>query len=272
MEETKIKIAALQMESVIGDIEANHKKVVSLLEQNLTEFCPNIIVLPEVWTVGWDCTEFIKSAEDFKNSETLELLKKLAKKYNCHILGGSFIEKDENEFFNTCPVISPEGKLIAKYQKNHLFSYYGCNEGSYVKRGENPKLINILGIKIGLTICYDIRFPEIYRAYRKAGADLLVNMAAWPLGREKHWLSLTQARAVENQCFMVALTQTGTLSDGSKNLGHSLIYDFNGEILAEIIKKEGIITAEFDTKEMLDFRKKCRVLNDIHQNYEVIEC
>ena len=260
------------MESVIGDIEANHKKIPTLLKEGLKGFSPNIIVLPEVWTVGWDCSKFLETAEYINNSKTLNLLQELAVEYNSYILGGSFIEKDGDNYYNTCPVISPEGKLITKYRKNHLFSYYNCNEGSVVESGKNPVLINILGIKIGLSICYDIRFPELYRAYRKAGAYLLVNMAAWPLGRKNHWLSLTQARAVENQCFMVALTQTGTLSDGSKNLGHSLIYNYNGEILSQIETAEGVITTEFDTKEMYKFREKCTVLKDIHSNYEVIEC
>ena len=115
-------------------------------------------------------------------------------------------------------------------------------------------------------------FPEIYRAYRKAGADLIVNMAAWPLGRKNHWLSLTRARAVENQCYFVALTQTGLLSDGSRNLGHSLIYDYNGEIMDELSESEGVIYSEIEKKNMYDFREKCTVLNDIHSVYEVVKC
>lgn len=272
MEKTKIKIAALQLESVIGDVDANLEKVRTLLEKGLRELTPNIIILPEVWNVGWDCKEFRANAESFSESKTIELLKEISKKYNSYILGGSIIENENNEFFNSCPVISPNGEIIAKYRKNHLFSYYDCNEGFYVKRGENPVIVTINGYKIGLSICYDIRFPEIYRAYRKAGADVLVNMAAWPLGRKKHWLSLTRARAVENQSYFIALTQTGTLSDGSKNLGHSLIYDYNGEVLDEIINSEGIIYAELDLKPMYEFREKCTVLNDIHTDYEVIKC
>ena len=271
MEKAKIKIAALQMESVIGRPDKNREKIKNLLSESIKDIAPDIIILPEVWTVGWDCSKFLESAEGC-DGESVTLLKEIAKKYNSYVLGGSFIEKDGDEYFNTCPVISPEGKLITKYRKNHLFSYYGCGEGNYVSRGENPVLLNILGIKIGLSICYDIRFPEIYRAYRKAGADLLVNMAAWPLGRENHWLSLTQARAVENQSFFVALTQTGTLSDGSKNLGCSRIYDYNGSILDEISEKEGLIFAEISTEEMNVFRNKCTVLKDIHASYEVIEC
>ena len=131
-------------------------------------------------------------------------------------------------------------------------------------------MVSINGVKIGLTICYDIRFPEIYRAYRKAGADLLINMAAWPLSRKIHWDSLTCARAVENQTYMVALTQTGTLPTGAKNLGHSLIYDYSGNIMDEIEEKEGGIRATLDFSQMYDFREKCTVLKDVHKDYEVI--
>ena len=107
-------------------------------------------------------------------------------------------------------------------------------------------MVELDGIKIGLTICYDIRFPEIYRAYRKAGADILVNMAAWPKSRKIHWDTLTRARAIENQTYMVALTQTGLLADGVENLGHSMIIDYDGNILDEIEEKEGGIYAEIN--------------------------
>ena len=272
MENIQIKTAALQFESVIGNFEANHKKLLGLLDKNVKGRSFDLLVLPEVWTVGWECSKFINSAEEVSNSRTINLLSDIAKKYSSYILGGSFIEKDGTHYYNTCPVISPEGKLIAKYRKNHLFSYYGCNEGSYVSSGENPVMVNIKCFKTGITICYDIRFPEIYRAYRKAGADLIVNMAAWPLGRKQHWLALTRARAVENQVFFIALTQSGLLADGSYNLGHSLIYDYNGDILDEITDGDGLIFANISTEKMYEFRNKCTVLNDIHKNYEVKVC
>ena len=272
MEETKLKIAALQMGSFIGSPIENRRKISEILEKEFYKgISPDVIILPEVWTVGWDCSKFIETAESL-NCETVSFLKQLAKKYNSYILGGSFIEQDGEAYYNTCPVISPEGNLLAKYRKNHLFSYYGCDEGSFVKPGENPVMIEINGFKIGLSICYDIRFPEIYRAYRRAGADLLVNMAAWPLGRKNHWLALTRARAVENQCYFVALTQSGVLSDGSMNLGHSLIYDYNGEILDELSEGEGVVYSEIEKSMMYSFRDKCTVLKDIHANYEVVKC
>ena len=265
----KINILAVQMESAIGDKFKNYEKILTLTENKITEET-DLVILPELWAVGWACDEFEKSAEELDKSETIEFLREFAQKNDVNVLGGSFVRKDGDKLYNTCPVISQKGELIGLYDKNHLFSYYDDCENKYITEGLNPTMVSINGIKIGLTICYDIRFPEIYRAYRKAGADLLVNMAAWPLSRKVHWDSLTCARAVENQSYMVALTQTGTLPTGAKNLGHSMIYDFSGNILDEIDTVEGTISATLDFSKMYDFREKCTVLKDIHKNYEVI--
>ena len=204
----KIKLAALQTEAVIGNRKENYNRVAELLKQLPDDV--DILVLPELWAIGWACDEFIKNAEDMgvNKSETIEFLSSVAQKYNVNILGGSFVRKKGGKYYNTCPVINRKGELIATYDKNHLFSYYDDCENKYITEGENSVIVNIEGVKIGLSICYDIRFPEIYRAYRKAGADILVNMAAWPLSRKIHWDSLTCARAVENQTYMVALTHT----------------------------------------------------------------
>lgn len=265
----KIKVLAVQMESAIGDKYKNFEKVLTLVENGISSDV-DMVILPELWTIGWACDEFPKNAEPI-NGETTEFLSELAQTYKVNILGGSFVCKDGGKLYNACPVINREGELIATYNKNHLFSYYDDCENKYITEGKNPVIVDIDGVKTGLSICYDIRFPEIYRAYRKAGADILVNMAAWPLSRKIHWDALTCARAVENQSYMIALTQTGTLPTGAKNLGHSLIYDFSGNILSEIDIKEGVISAELDLSQMYDFRDKCTVLKDIHPSYEVIQ-
>ena len=203
-------------------------------------------------------------------SYSIKMLKNIAKKYSVNIIGGSFIQKGINgELFNTSPVINRYGELVCTYDKNHLFSYYGSNEGSYISVGKNPVLVELDGVKIGLTICYDIRFPEIYRAYRKAGADILVNMAAWGSNKKIPWDTMTTSRAVENQTYFVALTQTGDIINGS-NLGHSMILDYNGNILSEIEQKEAGIYAKIDLEEMYEFRDKCKILEDIKESYEVI--
>lgn len=266
--EKRLKILAVQVCSKIGDKRANYSKILELIESNIKQDT-DILVLPEVWTVGWKPAIFKDSAEDLDNSETVDFLSSIAKKYNTNIIGGSFITKKQNKYYNTCPVISRKGELIATYDKMHLFSYYGCAEGSYVESGQNPVLINIEGVKIGLTICYDIRFPEIYRIYRKAGADVFINMAAWPMTRRVHWEVLTEARAIENQCYMVALTQSGLIEGNERNLGHSMIIDSKGEVISEITKDEGTMFAEIKFNEMYKFREKCTVLLDIHDSYDV---
>ena len=266
---TKIDILAIQMGSLIGDLDANIKKVKNLLINHLEKRSADIVILPEVWTVGWDCQSFPNSAESFSNSKALEMLQSIAKDYSINIIGGSIIErKSDNTLSNTCPVISRNGELLCKYEKNHLFSYYGCAEGDYIAAGKNPVLVNLDGVQVGLTICYDIRFPEIYRAYRKAGADLLVNMAAWGADKKIAWDSMTTSRSVENQTYFVALTQTGKLRNGA-NLGHSMIIDYKGEIISEVNKDEAGIYATLDIEEMYQFREKCKILNDIKKSYEV---
>lgn len=264
---TKVRLLAIQMGSVIADLKANIEKVECLLEKELIRYAADFVFLPEVWTSGWDCPSFEKCAEDINNSESIKMLQRIAKKYSVNIIGGSIILKGMT---NSCPVINRQGELVCTYDKNHLFSYYGCEEGKFITRGKNPVMVELDGVKLGLTICYDIRFPEIYRAYRKAGADILVNMAAWGASKKIPWDSMTTSRAVENQSYFVALTQTGVLKDGTGNLGHSMILDYKGDVLSEINQIEGGIFAEVNLDEMYEFRDKCRVLDDIKDSYEVI--
>ncbi|MFQ8626524.1 MAG: nitrilase-related carbon-nitrogen hydrolase [Candidatus Gastranaerophilaceae bacterium] len=268
--EKKLNISAIQMCSKVGDKKANFEKVSDLILRDITSET-DVIVLPEVWTVGWSPKHFRESAEKINSSETVNFLSETAKKYNSWVIGGSFIEKDDaGNYYNTCPVINRSGELICKYSKNHLFSYYGCDEGKFITTGNNPVMVDIEGIKTGLTICYDIRFPEIYRAYRKAGADLFINCAAWGLNKPVPWECMTRCRAVENQTFMVALTQSGYIENGEWNIGHSRLIDFKGESLTEIKdQKEGAMTASLYFNEMYEFRDKCTCIKDIKETYEV---
>ena len=159
--------------------------------------------------------------------------------------------------------------MIASYNKNHLYSYYGCDEGSYITPGNNLVMVNLDGVNFGLSICYDIRFPEVYRAYAKAGADILVNCAAWGSKKSLQWETMTKSRAIENQCFMVALTQSGEIENGEHNLGESRIIDYNGNELVSIMSGEGIVCTKIYLEDMYDFRQKAPILNDIKNNYEV---
>lgn len=258
-----VKIAILQMSSVIGEVESNCNKIKNIMYKEFDN--ADVLVLPEVWTVGWSCKNFQKSAL----TPVTDFLANLAKEYDVNIIGGSYISKRGDKYYNTCPVFERSGKMIAEYDKNHLFSYYGCNEGDFITAGTNPVIVELDDVKFGLTICYDIRFPEIYRAYRKAGADVLVNCAAWGASKPIPWEMMTKSRAIENQCYMIALTQSGYIENGEYNLGQSRIIDYKGEELSSIMNGEGITTAELNLDEMYNFREKCTILNDIKENYEV---
>ena len=271
-ESKKIKIAAVQMSAVAGKCVLNRTKLQKIIEEN-SEIIKksDLLVLPEVWTVGWSCEDFIDSAEKADNSETIQFLSEIAKNYDINILGGSFIlQNDDKKYYNTCPVINRKGELVTTYSKMHLYSYCGCTEGSFITTGKNPVLVDIEGVKIGLTICYDIRFPEIFRAYRAAGADLLVNMAAWGLAKPIPWETLTRARAIENQAYMIALTQSGVIKGDDWNIGHSRIFDYLGETIAEIKdQKEGVMYCEINFDKMYHYRHNCTILKDVHEQYKV---
>ncbi|MBR1425339.1 hypothetical protein IJ579_07240 [bacterium] len=267
METKTVKISLLQMGSELGDVEQNCDKVKVLCE-HLTE-PTDVLVLPEVWTVGWACRYFRKTAQKISNSSVIDFLSSIARKYNTNIIGGSFIVKDGEDFYNTCPVLNREGNLVATYSKNHLYSYYGCDEDKYVTAGKDPVMVELDGVKFGLTICYDIRFPEIYRAYAKEGADILVNCAAWGAKKAVAWEMMTKSRAIENQCYMLALTQSGYIEDEQYNLGESRIIDYKGDEVNSLMKGEGIITSNLNLQEMYDFRAKSPILGDIKSSYEV---
>lgn len=267
---SELKVSALQLNSVIGNKQANIEKVHNFVTQNI-EQNTDVLILPEVWTVGWACDEFAKSAEHIENSSVIRFLSKLAQKYNIYIIGGSFIRKgDDGNLYNSCPIFDRNGKLIALYDKNHLYSYCGCNEGSFITAGNNGVIVDIDGIKTGITICYDIRFPEIYREYRKHDVKLFVNAAAWGLSKPIPWEVLTKARAIENQAYMVALTQCGPIDIKNWNIGHSRIIDYLGETVCEIKdQKERLMTYKISFDKMDEYRKECTILNDIKNKYEV---
>ena len=262
-----VNILIVQMQSVLGEKEKNFAKIRKLLSE-YKNVKSDLIILPELFATGWYCDIYEKVAEREENSQTLDFIRSIAKEHKSNVIGGSFVRKDdEGKIRNTCPVFDREGNLIAKYDKMHLYSYLGDTENLHSTAGEKPVIANTDIGKIGLTICYDIRFPEIYRCYAYGGADLLVNVAAWPKSRKVHWETLTRARAIENQSFMVAVSQTGEIQNGVYNLGHSAVYNPLGETVASAGEEETVIEAKINFDEMKNLRENVKTLSDRHNQY-----
>ena len=136
------------------------------------------------------------------------------------------IEKDGKNYFNTLVHLDPNGKLKTKYRKIHPFSY--STENKYYKAGKSPVITKISGMKIGLSICYDLRFPELFRFYAKAKVDLIINIANWPDTRIEHWRTLLKARAIENQCYVAGVNRVGDDPKLHYN-GYSSVFDPMGK-------------------------------------------
>ncbi|MFQ5519537.1 MAG: carbon-nitrogen hydrolase family protein, partial [Mariprofundus sp.] len=215
---------------------------------------------------GGDDAEKRNMAEDQEHSVVLQFLSQQAASLNMSIVGGSLLLKGEDKRLrNACPVFDAAGQLLTVYDKIHLFDmdYQGeCyRESALIEPGSSPASIRLGECKAGLSICYDLRFPELYRTYADDGCDLLCNVAAFTAATGRaHWQTLLQARAIENQCFVLASAQTGMHPDGRQTWGHSMIIDPWGEVISELADGEGVIMVDLSKKRLNQVRKSMPVL------------
>mgnify|MGYP001025203516 FL=1 len=263
-----IKITLVQNNAKLADKSYNFQNIEKLLSQNLKE-ATDIIVLPELFAIGWGCDCFEAQKEVGFDSETCNFLKKIAKKYNSNVLGGSFVRVDEcGSLKNTMPIFNRNGELVEYYDKMHLYSYLGDTENKHIRNGEVVKVVKLDVCSLGVSICYDIRFPEVFRQLALNGASILFNCAAWPKSRKDHYITLAKARAIENQSYFVALTQVGLIKNEIYNLGNSLCVDPLGKVLFEMDENvEDVKTFEIDLKKQYDLRNEVKTLKDIHKEY-----
>ncbi len=267
----KVKLLLVQLEAIAGDIDKNILKVEHLLK-NSGYTNSDIIVLPELWTSGWDCPNFHKVSEELTTSKTYKFLKQTAVKYNSNVIGGSAIlHKNGQKDRNTCIILDRKGNIITTYDKYHLFSHRGEAEGSYLEEGDTPVIAKTDAGKIGISICYDIRFPEMFRLYAFNGVDYIVNMAAWPKSFIDEYTTLSKARAIENQLYFVSSCLTGKINESFNFSGHSFVTDYKGRIVAKLAEEEKVLYAELDIDEMNQYRKQMPILKDTKPKYQILE-
>lgn len=251
-----MKIACVQMDIAFGEPEKNYQQVM----EYLTEAANNgaeTIVLPEMWNTGYALTELEILADS--TNRTVELLKGFAKEHAVNIVGGSVSTKKKDGFYNTMLVVNKTGELVSEYDKAHRFGL--MDEHIHLEEGDSLGTFELDNMVCGGVICYDIRFPEWIRAQVLNGAKLIFVSAEWPEARIDHWRILLQARAIENQCFIVAVNRIG--SDPNNEFGGSTMAIAPwGEIRLDMKKEEGIGYVEIDLAEVEEVRKRIPVFDD----------
>ena len=228
--------------------------------QNATRFARDaarlgaaLIVLPEVFFWRGPRHEEAAAAEPVPGPTT-ERLADLARELRVHLVGGSALERIPNspKVFNTCTVFNPHGELIARYRKIHLFDvdipgHVTMRESDTRLHGSDPSVVRTDLATLGLTVCYDVRFPELYRRLVTDGAEVICVPSAFTFNTGAlHWEVLLRARAIENQVYVIAPNQIGRSPGGVADYGHSLIVDPWGTPIARASNTEGVVMAEID--------------------------
>lgn len=247
-----MKIALIQAPLVWENPKANRnyfeRKIKSVSEEI------DLIILPEMFTTGF--TMEPKNLWETMDGETISLLKNLAKAKGAAITG-SLIIKENDKLYNRLVFVFPSGE-VQNYDKRHLFSLAG--EEKIYAAGKEKLIVDYLGWKICLLICYDLRFPVFAR--NSEDYHLLIYTANWPTQRIHAWNTLLKARAVENMAYTIGVNRIGDDANDYPHIGHSQVVDFLGEFVLEPQESEGIFEVELDKNQLLETREKYGFLDD----------
>ena len=268
-----MKIAAVQMVST-PDVPRNLDAARRLVAQAAAEGAA-LVALPEYFCLLGQCERDKVALAEAPGDGTIQrALSAMAREHGIWLIGGTLpmrIEGDAGRAINACCVYAPDGALAARYDKMHLFSFKTGNEdhdeSRVLRAGDRPVAFEAAvapgpTLRVGLSICYDLRFPELYRALgAPAPCDLLCVPSAftYPTG-EAHWELLLRARAVENQAYVIAPAQGGRHENGRRTWGHSMIVDPWGVVLACLAEGEGVVSAELDRARIADVRRRLPAL------------
>lgn len=265
-----MKIAAIQM--VTGtDLQANLATARRLIAEAAAEGA-RLVALPEYFCfMGRADTDKLAIAETPGVGPIQQMLAEAAAAHGVWVIGGTLplVSPDPQRVLNSCCVYGPDGALAARYDKIHLFRFEreaggvreSYDEGRAIHAGATPTAFTAEGARVGLSVCYDLRFPELYRALMAPPCDLLSVPAAFTYTTgQAHWELLLRARAVENQCYVVAPAQGGRHENGRRTWGHSMIVDPWGDVLAVRPEGEGVVMADLDAARLGEVRSQLPAL------------
>lgn len=256
-EVTSMRISIGQMHVELGQPQCNLETAESMVVEAKRRGS-DFVLLPELWSSGYDLTHADVHAQDVGQGIFAEMAA-WAKANQIYLLAGSLLSRLGAGFGNTSVLYGPDGAQLAVYSKLHLFRL--MDEEKYLIAGETRTTVDLPWGKAGLAICYDLRFPELFRRYALEGAKVIFLPAEWPHPRLAHWQTLLKARAIENQCFIVACNRVGKSGD-SEFFGHSTIIDPWGETVIEGGDQEMLLTADIDLGLVETIRQRIPIFAD----------
>ena len=256
----RIRVACVQLTS--GTDKAANLERAERLVARAAAAGADVVVLPEKWN-GIGDAETLRSLAEPLEGESVSAMAAWAKAHGVTLVGGSITERREgrDKLSNTSVLFGPEGEIVSLYRKIHLFDVevggHVYRESEAEEPGTEPVVAVAEGWPIGLSVCYDVRFPELYRILALEGAELVSVPAHFTLHTGKdHWHVLLRARAIENQLYVAAAAQVGITGVGRPSYGRSVIVDPWGIVLAEAPDEETVISAELDRARLEDIREK----------------
>jgi omega-amidase len=252
-----LTIALGQFDVLVAQPDANFRTVRRMTAEAARNGA-NLIVFPELWHSGYD----LAHAADYAtptDQGVFAAVADLARENRIGILGSCLAKLGPARIGNTAVLFGPNGKSLAEYTKIHLFR--PMEEDRYLTSGDRGVVVDTPWGRAGLAICYDLRFPELFRAYAVAGAEMIFVVAQWPLPRQMHWETLLRARAIENQCYVIACNRVGTVGN-TTFFGRSCILDPSGEMAVEADKDETLIMGTIDLDNMKRVRSKLPAFAD----------
>ena len=264
-----MRVGLAQLECSVGDVETNSGKIKEFCRRAADEEC-DVIVFPEMSDTGY-VPEVITTKASTWDGLPFQTARRCAAELKLFVVCG-LSEQEGDRLFNSQAIISPDGSLLGRYRKTHLFTPDPIHEERIFEPGAALTLLSIQKLTWGFSICYDLRFPELYRLLALQGAEVLVNSTAWPLSRKKHWDVLTRARAIENQAYFLGVNRVGSDNE-FRFCGRSRIIDPFGEVVAEAsVDREELLVGEIDSEKIRRFRTKLPVFSgrraDIYGNLE----
>ncbi len=256
-----MKIASIQYK--IDDAKTKEERIGDIEKLIDKTSDADLILLPEMWNIGWrSFQEYQNQAETFEGPTITSIARK-AQAHNSYIMAGTIVEKQDSKLFNTAVLVDPRGRVAAYYRKIHLVTRKGSEEYRYLSAGNEPVSIKTeLGV-FGFAVCYDLRFPELFRKMAvKHGVEVFLVPAAWPLVRVENWMDLNHVRANENLAYLISCNCVGE-NRGVRYLGHSTVVDPHGVPIASTGLFEDIVKTEIDVEDVQRVREEVGHLKNI---------